>query len=133
MALLVFVFWPRHVMLPLADPDDKLLELYKELPCRDEFPSSTKAVLKFYDADGIPIKDRVYTVTPVSVHKGRVNNPDVVISTGWYWVANARIDWCGAAQQIKNATDYSFDAELNWNTLRFKNARMCLQDACVLS
>jgi len=130
----LYIFWPRgHVMLPLADQNDPVLDVFKKLPCRDKFPADSRAVVRFYDENAIPMLDRVYTITPVSVHEGQVKDYDIMFKTGWYWVANAKVDWCDTMRQVKEKNDYYFDANLNLNTIRFRSAKNCFQELCDLT
>jgi len=130
----VYIFWPRgHVMLPLVPSDDPVLEIFSSLPCRDELPSDARLVVRFYDDKGIPMSDRIYTLTPVSVHEGQVDDYDVLFRTGWYWVANAKVDWCDAAKEVKRTGDYSVSSEFNINSLRFGDVKDCFQELCELT
>jgi len=130
----LYIFWPRgHVMLPLVPVDDPVFEVFSKLPCRGELPSDTRVVVRFYDDGGIPMPDRIYTLTPVSVHEGQVGDYDVLFRTGWYWVANAKVDWCETARTIKDHGDYSVSSEFNINSLRFGGAKDCFQELCKLT
>ena len=126
-----YVFWPRGpVHLPLADVNDPVFQLYRSLPCRDEFPAGFRAVVRFYDDNGARMPDKVYTLTPVSVHEGAVSNRDVDFVTGWYWVAPAKFDWCKALQDMQSAKDYKISAGLQINNLRLSSARSCFKKLC---
>ncbi|MBW3018869.1 hypothetical protein KY329_01635 [Candidatus Woesearchaeota archaeon] len=130
----LYIFWPRgYVMLPLADQGDPFFQVFRTLPCRDELPSDTRAVVRFYDENDVPMADKVYTITPVSIHKGMVDDYDILLKTGWYWVANAKVDWCKAVRQIKENDDYFLDAALNLNTLRLNTAKKCFLEMCSLT
>lgn len=129
-----YVFWPRGpVHLPLAGENDPVFELYRSLPCRDEFPSGFRAVVRFYDDNGVRLPEKVYTITPVSVHEGAVSNRDVDITTGWYWVAPAKIDWCKTLQDLLAAKDYKVSAGLQINNLRLSSAGSCFKKLCDFS
>lgn len=131
LALLGYVFWPRGpVSLPLAASDDPVLAVYRELPCRDELPADFRAVLKFYDEDGVPIPGREYTVTPVSVHDGVIDDSDVKLRTGWYWLASAKMNWCGAARDIVEEGDFYYSSDFSLATLKLGDAWDCFKQEC---